>query len=156
MVLRFARRDFAPVRFIAIFLVQRASIFLRHVRAQYSTSRSTTRWLLYRDALFRRQDPGAAGHYNPGLFSISYPWASIRSITGNAKFSQIMEKYGLASFIVHPDYVWSRGHERSTNRCWPIWLLCFEGQDLGCSSGEVNQWWRARSRMNLARQGTIG
>jgi hypothetical protein len=66
----------------------------------------------------------------------------------------ITRRHGLASFITHPDYVASRrpretyerllGHlqeAREENRSW------------FALPGAVNQWWRERSRMKVARRG---
>src|SRR5258708_33087625 len=70
------------------------------------------------------------------------------------QISQIMEKHGMASFIVHPDYV-LESRSRDTYKS----LLAFFFDLLSMSMlwpplpREVNQWWRARSQMKLARQG---
>lgn len=71
------------------------------------------------------------------------------------QISRIMEKHGLASFIVHPDYVL----ESRTRDIYKSLLAYLE--DLRSKSktwlalpGQVNQWWRARSRMRLAREGS--
>lgn len=62
----------------------------------------------------------------------------------------IMQKHGLASFIVHPDYV-------SDKRCLSVYkallaLLCHHRSRHKmwiATAGEVNRWWRQRSEMKL-------
>jgi hypothetical protein len=68
--------------------------------------------------------------------------------------AQIMEKYGLASFIVHPDYV-LESRTRDTYKSLLTYLvdLRSKGKIWVALPREVNQWWRARSQMKLARQG---
>lgn len=66
------------------------------------------------------------------------------------QISLIMEKHGLMSFIVHPDYiVKSRersiyeqllNHLRELNKEKGLWLA---------TPGEVNRWWRQRAEMRL-------
>ena len=70
------------------------------------------------------------------------------------QISQIMEKHGLASFIVHPDYV-LESRTRDTYKSLLAYLLDLrsKGQIWAALPREVNQWWRARSQMKLARQG---
>ena len=70
-----------------------------------------------------------------------------------AQVSVVMQKHGLASFIVHPDYI-------SERRCLHTYraLLAFLS---GCrveqamwiaTAGEVDKWWRLRSQMKLVYQ----
>jgi hypothetical protein len=66
----------------------------------------------------------------------------------------ILEKHGLASFIVHPDYVM----EESARNIYTSLLahlsdLRSQANIWMASPGEVNQWWRARSQMSLLRRG---
>jgi len=67
---------------------------------------------------------------------------------------RILERHGLASFIVHPDYV-LEPRARNTYRE----LLAHLAQLRRTSNlwtalpGEVNEWWRARSEMMLRKQG---
>jgi len=70
------------------------------------------------------------------------------------QISQIMEKHGLASFIVHPDYV-LESRTRDTYKSLLTYLadLRSQGKIWVALPREVNQWWRARSQMKLARQG---
>jgi hypothetical protein len=70
------------------------------------------------------------------------------------QISQIMEKHGLASFIVHPDYV-LESRTRDTYKSLLTYLvdLRSKGKIWDALPREVNQWWRARSQMKLARQG---
>jgi hypothetical protein len=70
------------------------------------------------------------------------------------QISQIMEKHGLASFIVHPDYVLeSRAREIYKSLLAYLAALRSKGKIWVALPREVNQWWRARSQMKLARQG---
>jgi hypothetical protein len=66
----------------------------------------------------------------------------------------IMEKHGLASFIVHPDYI-VEPRARDTYKSLLAYLadLRVEGKIWIALPREVNQWWRARSQMTLVRQG---
>ena len=64
----------------------------------------------------------------------------------------IMEKYGLASFIVHPDYVIEPdkssvfgellGFLREVREKTPIWCAL---------PADVNSWWRARRKMSIVK-----
>ena len=68
--------------------------------------------------------------------------------------ARIMEKHGLASFIVHPDYL-MKARARDTYKSLLTYLadLRSEGKIWIALPREVNQWWRARSQMKLVRQG---
>jgi hypothetical protein len=70
------------------------------------------------------------------------------------QISQIMEKHGLASFIVHPDYV-LESRTRVIYKSLLSYLvdLRSKGKIWVALPREVNQWWRARSQMKLVRQG---
>jgi hypothetical protein len=71
-----------------------------------------------------------------------------------AQVELILEKHGLASFIVHPDYIL----EADTN-------LVYKGllgylRELGAEKRiwvalptEVDRWWRARSKMSVVKSG---
>ena len=71
------------------------------------------------------------------------------------QIAQIMGKNGLASFIVHPDYVVEQ-RARNTYKSLLAFLagLRSEGKMWIALPREVNQWWRARSQMKLVRQGS--
>jgi hypothetical protein len=62
----------------------------------------------------------------------------------------IMEKHGLMSFIVHPDYITSR-RERGTYETLLGYLsqLRDERSVWIAKPGEVNRWWRQRASMEL-------
>jgi len=64
----------------------------------------------------------------------------------------IVEKHGLASFIVHPDYV-SERRARASYVALLAYLvqLRAEGTLWIALPGEVNQWWRDRSQMTVVR-----
>ncbi|HZE69221.1 MAG TPA: hypothetical protein VE135_06795, partial [Pyrinomonadaceae bacterium] len=70
------------------------------------------------------------------------------------QIAQIMEKHGLASFIVHPDYVVEQ-RARDTYKSLLAFLadLRLKGETWIALPREVDQWWRARSQMKLVRQG---
>lgn len=67
----------------------------------------------------------------------------------------ILEKSGMATFIVHPDYVIERenrrvyedllGYLRQLRQSRQIWFAL---------PGEVDTWWRARSRMSVVKSGS--
>lgn len=62
----------------------------------------------------------------------------------------IMEKHGLMSFIVHPDYI-ARSRERNVYEQL-LNHLCGLRQEKGvwmATPGEVNRWWRQRDQMRL-------
>jgi hypothetical protein len=62
----------------------------------------------------------------------------------------IMQKHGLISFIVHPDYV-TKPRERATYEALLTHLARLR-QEKGVwitTPGEVNRWWRQRSQMKL-------
>jgi hypothetical protein len=66
----------------------------------------------------------------------------------------IMEKYGLVSFIVHPDYIRERdtcsvykellGHLRELRAQSLIWCAL---------PADIDSWWRARSKMSVVKRG---
>jgi len=71
------------------------------------------------------------------------------------QISQITEKNGLASFIIHPDYI-SEKRTRDTYKALLAYLvdLRSQGKTWIALPREVNQWWRARRQMKLVRQGS--
>ena len=66
----------------------------------------------------------------------------------------IMEKHGLASFIVHPDYILEH-RARDTYKALLSYLsqLRSEGKIWIALPREVDHWWRERSQMRLSRRG---
>jgi hypothetical protein len=70
------------------------------------------------------------------------------------QIAAVIDKHGLASFIVHPDYVLERGaletykqllaHLATLKSLRNIWTAL---------PREINQWWRERSKMTLTRHG---
>lgn len=66
----------------------------------------------------------------------------------------ITEKHGLVSFIVHPDYVIEE-RARDTYRSLLDYLaqLRADGVLWIAQPGEVDRWWRERSRMRIVRDG---
>jgi len=68
----------------------------------------------------------------------------------------IMDKHGLISFIVHPDYVIEkRARNTYVGLLECISALRSEGQLWVALPREVDSWWRERSRMKVIRQGDI-
>ncbi len=66
----------------------------------------------------------------------------------------IMQKHGLISFIVHPDYV-AQPRERATYEALLAHLAQLR-QEKGVwitTPGEVNRWWRQRSQMKVVEDG---
>jgi len=66
----------------------------------------------------------------------------------------ILEKHGLASFILHPDYL-REPLAQKTYKALLTYLgeLRSEGKVWMALPQEVNQWWRQRSQMRLVRRG---
>jgi hypothetical protein len=64
----------------------------------------------------------------------------------------IMAKNGLISFIVHPDYIVNR-RQRNTYEALLGYLTCLEDEKSAwlTTPGQVNKWWRQRSKMKLVR-----
>jgi hypothetical protein len=69
------------------------------------------------------------------------------------QIAQITEKHGLASFIIHPDYI-LEPRRRDTYKSLLAYLadLRTRGKIWSALPREINQWWRARSQMKLVRQ----
>jgi hypothetical protein len=66
----------------------------------------------------------------------------------------IGEKHGLATFIVHPDYVFQgRALDHYEELLAYLSDLRSDGQLWMPLPGEVNKWWRDRSQMTLSRRG---
>jgi hypothetical protein len=66
----------------------------------------------------------------------------------------IMQRHGLMSFIVHPDYV-AQPRERGTYEALLARLARLR-EEKGvwiATPGEVNRWWRQRAQMNLVEDG---
>jgi hypothetical protein len=70
------------------------------------------------------------------------------------QMARIMGKHGLASFIVHPDYI-LQWRARDTYKALLAHLadLRSEKKLWIALPREVNHWWRARSQMKLVRRG---
>lgn len=70
------------------------------------------------------------------------------------QLSIIQQKYGLASFIIHPDYVIER-RARDVVETLLDYLreLISQGTVWMALPAEVDRWWRARSQMELVPQG---
>ena len=66
----------------------------------------------------------------------------------------IMEKHGLMSFIIHPDYI-SGAREQSVYKELLTYLTALrDEQNVWIpTSSEVNRWWRQRRAMKLVPQG---
>jgi hypothetical protein len=70
------------------------------------------------------------------------------------QLAAIMRHHGLASFIVHPDYVIAK-RARATYQALLEHLARVrdEGQTWMALPREVNRWWRQRSQMSVVRDG---
>jgi hypothetical protein len=68
--------------------------------------------------------------------------------------AQIIQRHGLASFIVHPDYV-NEPRARATyeSLLTHLALLRQQGKLWMALPNEVDKWWRARSQMKLVARG---
>ena len=66
----------------------------------------------------------------------------------------ILQKNGLASFIVHPDYITKR-NTRSVYEALLGWLhdLCDRQAIWLALPSEIDTWWRARSKMSVVKDG---
>jgi|SRR5690242_1733390 hypothetical protein len=66
----------------------------------------------------------------------------------------IADKHGLASFIVHPDYIFE-ARALDTYKALLAYLVDLreEGKMWIARPQEVNEWWRQRSQMRLVRRG---
>jgi hypothetical protein len=70
------------------------------------------------------------------------------------EIAQILEKHGLASFIVHPDYILEPRLRRTYKSLLDYLSRLRSEEKLWIAlPREVNQWWRARSEMKLLRRG---
>jgi hypothetical protein len=70
------------------------------------------------------------------------------------QISLILEGHGLASFIVHPDYV-IEDRARATYSELLAYLSQLQSEQNVWTTlpGEVNRWWRERSQMKLVQYG---
>jgi hypothetical protein len=71
-----------------------------------------------------------------------------------AQVTLIFEKYGLASFIVHPDYI-LEPHASLVYKELLAYLqeLCANSKIWSALPAEVDSWWRARSKMSVVKDG---
>jgi hypothetical protein len=70
-----------------------------------------------------------------------------------AQVSVVMQKHGLASFIVHPDYISEMRCLHTYRALLALLSGCRVEQAMWIATpGEVNKWWRFRSRMKLVYQ----
>jgi hypothetical protein len=62
----------------------------------------------------------------------------------------IMEKHGLMSFVVHPDYIMATRERRVYEHLLSLLVRLREGKQVWIATpGEVNRWWRQRAEMKL-------
>ena len=67
----------------------------------------------------------------------------------------IRERYGLMSFIVHPDYVISRDVRKGCESLFAYLRDLMEQERIWHAlPGDVDRWWRARTEMQLVPKGT--
>jgi hypothetical protein len=70
------------------------------------------------------------------------------------QISLIMEKHGLASFIVHPDYIKEKRAQQAYKALLGYLSDLRHEQSLWIAlPREVNRWWRERSQMRLVQKG---
>jgi hypothetical protein len=68
----------------------------------------------------------------------------------------ITERHGLATFITHPDYMMSRRPQETYERLLGHLQQAREEKRAWFAlPGAVSQWWRDRSRMQVARRGNV-
>jgi len=68
----------------------------------------------------------------------------------------ITERHGVASFITHPDYMLSRRPQETYERLLGhLQEKREEKRTWFALPGEINQWWRQRSRMKLVRRDNV-
>jgi hypothetical protein len=71
-----------------------------------------------------------------------------------AQIDLILEKNGLMSFIVHPDYVIERDTLSVYENLLSYLQELREKSRIWCAlPAEVDSWWRARSKMSVVRDG---
>lgn len=71
------------------------------------------------------------------------------------QISQIMQQHGLISFIVHPDYLDTpQARDTYTDLLKYLAQLRADAGMWTALPGEVDTWWRQRSKMRLVRQGS--
>ena len=72
----------------------------------------------------------------------------------NAQIDLILQKHGLISFIVHPDYI-MEGDELTVYQSLLARLRELrEQKSIWCAlPGEIDSWWRARSKMAVVKDG---
>src|SRR5579885_735754 len=135
-------------------MVRCISILIRHVCAKCRTSRSSTRWMLHRHALLHRRHSGNSGDNHSGLFTLPCPEFLFAGYMEGAD-RQDSKHHGLISVIVHPDYL----QTEEARNAYKGLLGCLS--DLRASTGmwitlpgEVDRWWRQRSKMQLVRDGS--
>jgi hypothetical protein len=69
------------------------------------------------------------------------------------QMEMIMEKHGLISFIVHPDYIIKPLHRRVYEALLAYISRLEEERGTWITTpGEVNRWWRQRAQMKLVRR----
>ena len=66
----------------------------------------------------------------------------------------IMEKHGLMSFVIHPDYVMGAREHRVFEGLLNLLVGLRDRSRVWITTpGEVNHWWRQRAQMQLVRDG---
>lgn len=66
----------------------------------------------------------------------------------------ILEKYGLVSFIIHPDYITSARNQQTYKDLLTYLSQLRSAEKLWMAlPREINRWWRARSQMKLISDG---
>jgi hypothetical protein len=70
------------------------------------------------------------------------------------QIAQILDRHGIASFIIHPDYITRKREQQVYHDLLAHLSELRETAGLWIAlPGDVNDWWRQRSRMKLLRKG---
>lgn len=68
--------------------------------------------------------------------------------------SAIIRSHGIATFIIHPDYVIEQGARQTYRRLLRYLADLRKNHNLWIARpGEISDWWRARAQMHLVREG---
>jgi hypothetical protein len=70
------------------------------------------------------------------------------------QIGMIVQKHGLISFIVHPDYIMEQETASVYHRLLGYLQELRESNSIWCAlPSEIDSWWRARSKMSVVRDG---
>ena len=87
-------------------------------------------------------------------YSLFHILGNYSTMLWEKQISAIMQAHGMATFIIHPDYVIDTRAREIYQRLLKHLSDLRTGNDLWITQpGEINDWWRARARMELVRSG---